>query len=208
MLFDRPHYVFSDTIILLSDTILLIEARIFDISIDSFSLNMFFIFMTTLAVSNRKTFFFSIWYFSFFRFSIFTSNIAIHLSLFRFYWKCFNIILSFFLYSWGENKLVYSNKLLPFDMKFINPIQKYPHIIESYSCILKTIILVILLFPMNFLISFGMCLTPKLSKYVIFLAFTYKAMQWVPIDSYLSRSITYAPSFILGKLFLEWAPLT
>ena len=48
MLFDRPHYVFSDTIILLSDTILLIEARIFDISIDSFSLNLFFIFMTTI----------------------------------------------------------------------------------------------------------------------------------------------------------------
>ena len=27
------------------------------------------------------------------------------------------------------------NKLLPFNMKSINPIQKYPHIIESDACI-------------------------------------------------------------------------
>ena len=56
---------------------------------------------------------------------------------------------------------------------------------------------------MNFLILFGIFSTPKLSKYVTFLAFTYKAIQWVPIDSYLSRCITYVPSFILDKLFLE-----
>ena len=28
------------------------------------------------------------------------------------------------------------NKLLPFNIKSINPIQKYGHIIESYACIL------------------------------------------------------------------------
>ena len=56
---------------------------------------------------------------------------------------------------------------------------------------------------MAFSISFGICSTPKLSKYVPFLAFTYKAIQWVPIDLYSSRFITYATSFILGKLFLE-----
>ena len=54
--------------------------------------------------------------------------------LFRFYRKYFNIILSFFLCSLGENKFAYSNKLLSFNMKSINPIQKYPHIIESYAC--------------------------------------------------------------------------
>ena len=33
--------------------------------------------------------------------------------------------------------------------------------------------------------------------------FTYKAIQWVPIDLKSSRFITDAPSFILGKLFLD-----
>ena len=47
------------------------------------------------------------------------------------YGKYFNIILSL-----GENKFVYSNKLLPFNMKPINPIQKFLHIIKSYTCIL------------------------------------------------------------------------
>ena len=53
---------------------------------------------------------------------------------------------------------------------------------------------------MNFLIFFGICSTPKLSKLTILFAFTYKVIQWVPIDSYSSRFISYAPSFILGKL--------
>ena len=37
---------------------------------------------------------------------------------------------------------------------------------------------------MNFLISFGICSTPRLSKYATFLALKYEAIQWVPIDSY------------------------
>ena len=45
---------------------------------------------------------------------------------------------------------------------------------------------------MNFLISFGICSNPKLSKYVKLLAFTYKEIQRVPIDSYSSRFIRYA----------------
>ena len=57
--------------------------------------------------------------------------------------------------------------------------------------------------PMIFLISFGICSTPKLSKYSMLLPFIYKAIQWVPIDLNLSRFITYAPSFVLGQLFLE-----
>ena len=55
-------------------------------------------------------------------------------------------------------------------MKPINPIQKYLHIIESYASTLH-IFAVIFLFPINVLITFGICSTPKLSKYVIFLAF-------------------------------------
>ena len=48
-----------------------------------------------------------------------------------------------------------------------------------------------------------MCLTPN----VTFPAFTYKAIHWARIDSYWTRLITYAPSFILEKLFLEQTPL-
>ena len=56
------------------------------------------------------------------------------------------------------------------------------------------------LLPMNLLISFGICLTPKPSKYVTVLQFIYNGMWWVTIDIYSSRFITYATSFILGKL--------
>ena len=56
---------------------------------------------------------------------------------------------------------------------------------------------------MNFFIPFGMCSTSKLSKYITLLPLTYKAIQWVPIDSYLSRFFTCAPYFVSGKLFLE-----
>ena len=44
--------------------------------------------------------------------------------------------MSFFLYSLRENKFVYSNKPLPLSMKSINAIEKYPHIIELFDCIL------------------------------------------------------------------------
>ena len=53
----------------------------------------------------------------FFRFSLFVVNIAILFNLFRFYWKHFIISLSLFSYSWGQNKFVYSNKLLRFNIK-------------------------------------------------------------------------------------------
>ena len=75
--------------------------------------------------------------FFFFRFSICITNIEVHFDLFRFHLDLillilqiyystfrFNIILPFFSFSLGENKFVYSNKLLPFNMKQINPIQK------------------------------------------------------------------------------------
>ena len=82
------------------------------------------------------------WYFRVFKFSIFTTNNTIDffdLNLFRIYWKYFSIISSFISYLFGENKLVYSNKLLPFYIKSINQIQKYLHIIELYASISKIV---------------------------------------------------------------------
>ena len=61
----------------------------------------------------------------------------------------------------GQNKLVSFNKLLPFNIKSISPIQKYPHIIELYAYTEK-IFVAIFLSPIKFLISFEICSTPKL----------------------------------------------
>ena len=54
-----------------------------------------------------------------------------------------------------------------------------------------------------FFTSFGMYLTPKLSKYVTLIPATYKTFERVLIDLHSSRFIIYASSFTLGKLFLE-----
>ena len=85
----------------------------------------------------------------------------------------------------------------------MNPIQKYPHIIELSACILNMFGLMLLCL-INILISLGKCSTPKLSKKTTSLFFTYKAIQYVPASAYSSRFIIYAPFFIfLGKLSLE-----
>ena len=42
--------------------------------------------------------------------------------------------------------------------------QKYPHIIESYACILKIIVFIDKEQSINALISFGICSRPKESK--------------------------------------------
>ena len=55
---------------------------------------------------------------------------------------------------------------------------------------------------MIILISFGTCLTPKLSKCITLLPFTNKAIQCVPIDLNSLRFVTYDSPFILGNLFL------
>ena len=88
----------------------------------------------------------------------------------------------------------------------MNPIQKYPHIIELSAFILNMFVLMFLC-PINLLVSLGMCYTPKLSKQITSLFFkcnsidTYKAIQCVPAPAYSSRFITYVPCFIiLGKL--------
>ena len=77
--------------------------------------------------------------------------------------KYFKIIPSFFSKLFGEKRLVYSANVFPLNIKSINPMEKYQHITESYACILKMFVL-ILLFLINALISFGTCSTPKESK--------------------------------------------
>ena len=78
--------------------------------------------------------------------------------------KYFKIISSFFLKLFGEKRFVYSVKVFPLSIKSINSIQKYPHIIESNACTLKIFVAIDKEQPINALISFGICPTPKLSK--------------------------------------------
>ena len=68
----------------------------------------------------------------------------------------------FFSKLFSEYKFVNLDNFLPANIKSKNPMQKYPHIIESFDCIQK--MLDMFLFPINFLISLGICSTPKLSK--------------------------------------------
>ena len=77
--------------------------------------------------------------------------------------KQFKTISSLFLKLFGAKRFVYSVNVFPASIKSIKPIQKYPHIIESYACILKMFVLMFLLL-INALISFGICSTPKESK--------------------------------------------
>ena len=118
---------------------------------------------------------------------------------------------SFFFKPFGEKRFVNSVKVFPACIKSINPIQKYPHIIESYACILKMVVVMDKERSINALISFGICSTPKESKKVTSLFFTsfglalliYKSTLWVPISEYSSRFVTWAPSFLFGRLSLE-----
>ena len=48
----------------------------------------------------------------------------------------------FFSKLFGEKRFVNSVKVFPASIKSIKPIQKYPHIIESYACILKIFIVI------------------------------------------------------------------
>ena len=69
---------------------------------------------------------------------------------------------SLFLKSFGAKRLINSVKLLRLSIKSIKPIQKYPHI-QPYDCIRKIFVMILDL-SIDFLISFEMCSTSKLSK--------------------------------------------
>ena len=90
--------------------------------------------------------------------------------------KYFKIISSFFLKLLGEKRFINSVKVFPASIKSINPIQKYPHIIESYACILKIFVVMFLLL-INTLTSFEICSTPKEPNKVTSSLWTYKANQ-------------------------------
>ena len=105
-----------------------------------------------------------------------------------------------------ENRLVKSVKFLLPSIKSMNPMQKYPHILELLACTRK-MLAIMFLFLTNSLIYSGTSLTPKLTKQTISLLLQNKVIQCVPTSAYSSRFITYAPSFIiLGRLSLEKNP--
>ena len=54
-----------------------------------------------------------------------------------------------------------SVKVFPASIKSIKPIEKYPHIIESYACTLKIFVVMDKERSINALISFGICSTLK-----------------------------------------------
>ena len=59
--------------------------------------------------------------------------------------------------------LIKSFRVLPASIKSVNPMQKYPYIIESFDCTRKMLAFMFL-FPINSLISSGTYSTPELSK--------------------------------------------
>ena len=72
--------------------------------------------------------------------------------------------------------------------------QKYPHIIGLSACILNMFVFMFL-YPINLLVSLGAYSIPKLSKQLISLIFTYKAIHCVPTSAYSSKFVTYASPF-------------
>ena len=125
-------------------------------------------------------FFWNMWYFSFFGFFMFIANIAkdFHcFSLFEFYWKCYNIILSCFLHS----SFVFTCDWIV-SLYYIN-----------ICCII---------FISNNLSNFFWNMFNFKTIKVCYI-FSNNAIWWVPIDSYSSAFIIYSPYFILGKLLFE-----
>ena len=107
--FSLPHIPHFDNIIALP--LLLLEI----------SVSMFSVFFYTL--SNMIPFY--------------TYYFKMHSTMLSIVQKYFKILSSFLLKLFGEKGFVYSIKVFAASIKSIKPIQKYPHITESYACILK-----------------------------------------------------------------------
>ena len=174
-------------------SILLTKERMFNILIDSSNI---FIFSASLPLLLEMTeriiiLFVKIWYFRIFKFCIFTTSKTIgffHFNLFRTYWKYFSIVLLFLSQSLGEYKLIYSGRYYTFTLGS-----------KNIPC---NTFVIYKLFNL-----FWNMLNSEAIKYVTSSPFTYKAIQWLPINSCSSKFITYAPSSILDKLFLEQTAL-
>ena len=80
-----------------------------------------------------------------------------------FSWKILGLHQHFVLNLFGEKRFVNSVKVFHAGINSTKPIQKYPHIIQSFACILKIFVFMFLSL-VNVLISFGICYTPKESK--------------------------------------------
>ena len=85
-------------------------------------------------------------------------------------------------------------------------IQQNQHITDSLSCILN-ILRVIDLSLILVNTSRGIYSIPKESKYIARFLSINNETQCVPLLYLSLRFMTFAPSFILGKLFLEKTPL-
>ena len=85
-------------------------------------------------------------------------------------------------------------------------IQYNSHIIDSLSFILN-ILQVIDLSLILFNTSWGIYSIPKESKYTTVFLSMNKETQCPALLVLSSRFVTYTPSFILGKFFLEYPPL-
>ena len=74
-----------------------------------------------------------------------------------------------------------------------------------FLCSVFTVkIFFIFLLLINLLISSGICSAPRLSRFVVLLAFIYRAIQCVLVDFYSSRFTMQAPSFrVFGRLSRE-----
>ena len=79
---------------------------------------------------------------------------------------------------------IISQFFFPANIKSINPVQKYPHIIESNACVLKIFVIMFLFGKagdkgrlINSLISLAIFSTPKESKQVTLLLFIHKVIQ-------------------------------
>ena len=70
----------------------------------------------------------------------------------------------FFLKLFDEKRFVNLVNVFLASKRSMNPMKKYPHIVESYACILKIFVVIDKERSINALISFGICSTPKESK--------------------------------------------
>ena len=105
-----------------------------------------------------------------------------------------NYTIAFLKIIW-QNKFVESVVFLPGTIKSINPIRKYPHSIESFSCTRKIFAFYVFV-PNKFLNLLSSMFNTKIIKINDSFLWQNKAIQCIPASLYSSRFITYTPSFI------------
>ena len=91
---------------------------------------------------------------------------SIKFSLFVFKITKKYIVIFFNIITWKKTSKISFAWFLPPNIKSMNPVQKYPHIIELFYWTLKILVFMFLC-SINFSISLGACSTPKLSKQTI-----------------------------------------